>query len=98
MVPEFTGRPVLVRHALHNALSPVVTVMGLQVGALLGGAVIAETIFAWPGIGRLLITAINQRDYPLVQALVLLGASTISIVNFFVDVLYAWLNPRIGAG
>jgi peptide/nickel transport system permease protein len=89
---------VLVRHALRNALIPVVTVMGLQVGALLGGAVIAETIFAWPGIGRLLITAINQRDYPLVQALVLLVASTISIVNFFVDILYAWLNPRIGAG
>jgi len=89
---------VLVRHALRNALIPVVTVMGLQVGALLGGAVIAETIFAWPGIGRLLITAINQRDYPLVQALVLLVASTISVVNFFVDILYAWLNPRIGLG
>jgi peptide/nickel transport system permease protein len=90
-------RVVLTRHALRNALIPVVTVMGLQVGALLGGAVIAETIFAWPGLGRLLITAINQRDYPLVQALVLVVASTISVVNFLVDVLYAWLNPRIGA-
>ena len=90
-------RVVLTRHALRNALIPVVTVMGLQVGALLGGAVIAETIFAWPGLGRLLITAINQRDYPLVQALVLVVASTISVVNFLVDVLYVWLNPRIGA-
>lgn len=88
---------VLTRHALRNALIPVVTVMGLQVGALLGGAVIAETIFAWPGLGRLLITAINQRDYPLVQALVLVVAATISLVNFLVDILYAWLNPRIGA-
>ncbi len=86
---------VLVRHALRNALIPVVTVMGLQVGALLGGAVIAETIFAWPGMGRLLITAINQRDYPLVQALVLVIAVSISIINFLVDILYVWLNPRI---
>ena len=88
---------VLVRHALRNALIPVVTVLGLQVGALLGGAVIAETVFAWPGMGRLLITAINQRDYPLVQALVLVIAATISLINFLVDILYAWLNPRIGA-
>src|SRR5207237_6954845 len=88
---------VLVRHALRNALIPVVTVMGLQVGALLGGAVIAERIFAWPGMGMLLITAINQRDYPLVQALVLVIAATISAINFLVDILYAWLSPRIGA-
>jgi len=89
---------VMVRHALRNALIPVVTVMGLQVGALLGGAVIAETIFAWPGIGRLLVTAINQRDYPLVQGLVLVVASSISIINFFVDIMYVWRNPRISAG
>ena len=88
---------VLVRHALRNALIPVVTVMGLQVGALLGGAVIAERIFAWPGMGMLLITAINQRDYPLVQALVLVIASSISIINFLVDIMYVWLNPRISA-
>lgn len=88
---------VLVRHGLRNALIPVVTVMGLQVGALLGGAVIAERIFAWPGMGMLLITAINQRDYPLVQALVLVIASSISIINFLVDIMYVWLNPRISA-
>lgn len=87
---------VLVRHALRNALIPVVTVVGLQMGVLLGGAVIAETIFAWPGLGRLMITSINQRDYPLVQALVFVIAFLVSIVNFVVDLLYAWLNPRIG--
>lgn len=89
-------RALLVRHALRNALIPVVTVMGLQVGVLLGGAVIAETIFAWPGLGRLLVNAINQRDYPLVQALVFVTALIVSLINLTVDLLYAWLNPRIG--
>jgi peptide/nickel transport system permease protein len=88
-------RAVLVRHALRNALIPVVTVMGLQVGVLLGGAVIAETIFAWPGLGRLLINAINTRDYPLVQGLVFVTALMVSIINLLVDLLYAWLNPRV---
>ncbi len=91
-------RGVVIGHALRNALIPVVTVMGLQVGVLLGGAVITETIFAWPGIGRLLITAINQRDYPLVQGLVFVIALMVSIMNLLVDILYAWLDPRIGPG
>ncbi len=89
-------RALLARHALRNALIPVVTVMGLQVGVLLGGAVIAETIFAWPGLGRLLVNAINQRDYPLVQALVFVTALIVSLINLTVDLLYVWLNPRIG--
>jgi peptide/nickel transport system permease protein len=88
---------VILRHGLRNALIPVVTVLGLQLGVLLGGAVIAETIFAWPGIGRLLIGAINQRDYPLVQGLVFVIALMVSLANLAVDLLYAWLNPRIAA-
>ncbi len=90
-------RTVILRHGLRNALIPVVTVLGLQLGVLLGGAVIAETIFAWPGIGRLLIGAINQRDYPLVQGLVFVIAFMVCLANLAVDILYAWLNPRIGA-
>jgi peptide/nickel transport system permease protein len=89
---------VILRHALRNALIPVVTVMGLQVGALLGGAVITETIFAWPGLGRLLISAISQRDYPLVQGLVFVIALMVSLINLLVDLLYARLNPRVGHG
>jgi peptide/nickel transport system permease protein len=88
-------RTVVLRHTLRNALIPVVTMMGLQMGVLLGGAVIAETIFAWPGIGRLMIAAISQRDYPLVQGLVLVIALMVSIVNLTVDLLYVWLNPRV---
>ena len=88
---------VIMRHALRNALIPVVTVLGLQMGVLLGGAVITETIFAWPGIGRLLINAISQRDYPLVQGLVFIIALMVSLMNLFVDILYVWLNPRITA-
>lgn len=90
-------RGVVIRHALRNAMIPVVTVLGLQMGVLLGGAVIAETIFAWPGIGRLLIGAINQRDYPLVQALVFVIALMVCLVNLAVDLLYVWLNPRVRA-
>lgn len=92
-----SNRTVLIRHGLRNALIPVVTMLGLQMGVLLGGAVIAETIFAWPGIGRLLINAISQRDYPLVQGLVVLIAFMVSLVNFVVDLVYVWLNPRIAA-
>src|SRR5581483_10176280 len=88
---------ILLRHALRNALIPVVSMLGLQMGVLLGGAVIAETIFAWPGIVRLLIGAINQRDYPLVQGLVFVIALMVSLVNLAVDLLYVWLNPRIRA-
>jgi peptide/nickel transport system permease protein len=88
-------RTVLVRHAFRNALIPVVTMLGLQMGVLLGGAVIAETIFAWPGIGRLLVNAISQRDYPLVQGLVVVIAFMVCLVNLSVDILYVWLNPRV---
>jgi len=89
---------VIAGHALPNALIPVVTVIGLQVGTLLGGAIIAETIFAWPGIGRLLIQAINQRDYPLVQGIVLMTALVVSAINLVVDLLYGVINPRVRYG
>jgi peptide/nickel transport system permease protein len=92
------GVNVVVRHSLPNAMIPVITVIGLQVGALLGGAVLAETIFAWPGIGRLLIQAISQRDYPLVQGIVMVTALVVSLINLGVDVLYVAINPRIRYG
>ncbi len=91
-VPEFK---VIVKHAFRNALIPVVTIMGLQFGALLSGAVITETIFSWPGIGRLLIDAINTRDYPLVQGTVLVIALSYIIVNTFVDITYSLIDPRV---
>jgi ABC-type dipeptide/oligopeptide/nickel transport system permease component len=86
---------VVVRHGLRNALVPILTLVGLEVGALMGGAVIVETVFAWPGIGRLVIQAIQHRDFPLVQASVLFVASVIVAVSLAVDVLYLWLDPRI---
>ena len=86
---------VVVRHALRNALVPVVTVVGLQFGGLLTGAVIVESIFAWPGLGRLLVQAIRLRDVPVVQGAVLVIAGTYLLVNLLTDVLYAWLDPRI---
>ena len=86
---------VVGKHALTNALIPVVTVVGLQYGFLLGGAVVTETIFAWPGVGRLAMTAILQRDYPVVQGCVLLVAVVFVLVNLAVDLLYGWLDPRI---
>jgi peptide/nickel transport system permease protein len=89
---------VLVRHALRNALVPVVTVAGLQFGVLLTGAIITETIFAWPGLGRLLIQAIRLRDYPLVQGAILAIALTYVLVNLLTDLVYAWLDPRIRLG
>lgn len=88
-------RTVYLKHALSNALLPVVTVIGLQLGALLSGAVITETIFSWPGIGRLMIDAIESRDYPLVQGCVLNIALCYVFVNFMVDIVYAALDPRI---
>ncbi|SIQ18561.1 peptide/nickel transport system permease protein [Alkalispirochaeta americana] len=90
-------RVVINRHALKNALIPIVTVVGLQFGYLLGGAVLTETIFSWPGVGRLMVDAIRQRDYPVVQGGVLLLALTFSVVNLFVDILYAYIDPRIKA-
>ncbi len=90
-------RVVITRHALKNALIPIVTVIGLQFGYLLGGAVLTETIFSWPGVGRLMVDAIRQRDYPVVQGGVLMLALTFSVVNLLVDVLYAYIDPRIKA-
>jgi peptide/nickel transport system permease protein len=86
---------VLIRHALKNAFIPVVTVLGLQMGTLLGGAVITETVFAWPGMGMVTVTAIHQRDYPVVQSAVLVSAVLVVLINWFVDVLYHYLDPRI---
>jgi peptide/nickel transport system permease protein len=89
-------RLVIVRHGLRNALIPVVTVIGLQFGTLLSGAVITETVFAWPGIGRLLMDAISYRDYSLVQAIVLFTAAGCTFTNLAADIIYGWLDPRIG--
>jgi ABC-type dipeptide/oligopeptide/nickel transport system permease component len=86
---------VLTRHAMRNMLIPVVTVMGIQLGNLLGGAVIVETVFGWPGIGRLLVDAIFQRDYPLVQASILFITATFILINLLVDLSYVYLDPRI---
>jgi len=86
---------VLFRHALRNALIPVVTVLGLQLGQLLGGAILTETVFSWPGIGRLLVQAISSRDYTLLEGGVLVLAATFVVTNLAVDVVYAYLDPRI---
>ncbi len=86
---------VVVKHALRNALIPVVTVLGLQVGVLMGGAVLTETIFAWPGIGKWLIEAIHRRDYPVVQGGILLTATLVIVVNLVVDLLYGLIDPRV---
>ncbi|MCW2240520.1 ABC transporter permease [Azospirillum canadense] len=86
---------VVGRHALRNALMPVVTVVGLQMGYLLGGAVIVETVFAWPGLGRLTVQAIAARDFPVVQAAVLVLAATFVLVNLLTDLVYSILDPRV---
>ncbi|HAE21951.1 MAG TPA: peptide ABC transporter [Spirochaetaceae bacterium] len=90
-------RVVINRHALKNALIPIVTVIGLQFGSLLGGAVLTESIFSWPGVGRFMVDAIRTKDYPSVQGGVLMLALTFSIVNLAVDILYAYIDPRIKA-
>jgi dipeptide transport system permease protein len=89
---------VIVHHGLRNALIPIITVLGLQVGSLLGGAVLTETIFSWPGIGKWLIDAIARRDYPVVQAAILVSALVFIGVNLLVDVLYGVVNPRLRGG
>jgi peptide/nickel transport system permease protein len=86
---------VLVRHALRNAMIPLITVMGLQLGSLLGGTVIVEQVFAWPGVGRLAINAISARDYPVIQAVVFIVSVVFVLVNLAVDLLYGVLDPRI---
>lgn len=90
-------RVVINRHALKNALIPIVTVIGLQFGSLLGGAVLTESIFSWPGVGRFMVDAIRTKDFPSVQGGVLMLALTFSIVNLGVDILYAYIDPRIKA-
>lgn len=87
--------PVVWKHALKNAAIPIVTIVGIELGTLLGGSVITETIFAWPGVGRLSVQAIANRDYPVVQAAVFLLATTFVVVNLLVDVIYTYLDPRI---
>ncbi|MGH2437926.1 MAG: ABC transporter permease [bacterium] len=91
-------RLVLYRHALRNALLPIVTIVGLQFGNALGGAVVAETIFGWPGMGRLVVQAIGQRDFPVVQGAVLVLALLFSLFNVLVDLTYAFIDPRIRYG
>lgn len=88
-------RTVLFRHALKNALIPIVTVIGLSIGHLLGGALIIEWVFAWPGMGDLAVSAIHARDYPLIQGFLLFAAAMYLLVNFAVDLAYAWLDPRV---
>ena len=87
--------PVVWKHALKNAAIPIVTIIGIELGTLLGVSVLTETLFAWPGVGRLSVQAIYNRDYPVVQAAVFLLATTFVLVNLFVDVLYTYLDPRI---
>lgn len=91
-------RILYLRHALRNAFLPVVTILGLQFGAMLAGAVVTETVFSRPGLGRLVVSAILWKDYPLVQGIVLFMATTYVLVNLFVDVFAAWLDPRIRHG
>jgi len=86
---------VIVKHGLRNALIPVVTMMGLQFGFLLGGSIVVEKVFNWPGLGRLLIDAVEMRDYPVIQALVLLFSLEFILINLIVDVLYGVINPTI---
>lgn len=86
---------VIIKHCLRNALIPVVTMMGLQFGFLLGGSIVVEAVFNWPGVGRLLVDAVNVRDYPVIQALVLMFSLEFILINLVVDVLYGFINPTI---
>ena len=92
------GSTVVLRHALKNAMIPVVTVIGLQLGRMLGGAILTETVFALPGLGRYLVQAIATRDYPVIQAIVLIFAASVVFINLLVDLLYGVLDPRIRVG
>jgi ABC-type dipeptide/oligopeptide/nickel transport system permease component len=89
---------VTTRHALRNALVPIVTVVGLQVGGLLGGAVMTEAVFAWPGVGTLVLESILKRDYPVVLAALIMVATAFVLINLLVDLLYGYLDPRARAG
>jgi peptide/nickel transport system permease protein len=93
-----TEQAVVIRHALRNALIPVVTIVGLEFGALLGGAVITETVFAWPGVGSLVVRAIGQKDFPVVVGAVTVLSLVFVLINLLVDLTYGWLDPRIRYG
>ena len=86
---------LVVRHALKNALLPVVTLLGIRVGEIIAGAIVTESVFSWPGVGRLVVDSIAGRDYPVVQAVVLISALTFMVTTLLVDIVYAWLDPRI---
>jgi len=88
-------RAVILRHALRNAAVPLLTVLGLQIGTLLGGAVITESVFAWPGMGKLVVDAIFFRDFPVVQTVLILSATIFVVINLLVDLLYTVIDPRI---
>jgi ABC-type dipeptide/oligopeptide/nickel transport system permease component len=90
-----TERGVLAGHALRNALLPLITVIGLEIGSLLNGSVVIEAVFAWPGIGRLLVESLQRRDIPVVEAGVLLVAVIYVSLNLIVDILYGWVDPRV---
>lgn len=91
----FKDKTVIARHAFKNAMIPVVTVLGGEIGALLGGAVVTETIFSWPGVGRLAMNSIARRDYPMIQGNTLILCAIFLFINLLVDIIYAWLNPKI---
>lgn len=88
----------VVRHMVRNALPPTITVLGVRIGTLLGGAIVVEMVFSWPGLGRLIVDAVRARDYPTVQGAVLVMAVVFVLVNLVADMLYAWLDPRVRAG
>ena len=88
-------RTILFRHTLRNAAIPVVTILGFQLGFLVGGAAIIETVFAWPGIGRLFVSSVSIRDLPVIQAIVLMIAVSVTLANLLVDITYGILDPRV---
>lgn len=93
-----SNRAVILRHALKPSMMPVVTVIGIQLGGLIGGTIVIEQVFTWPGMGRLLVTSVNARDYPTIQAITLLLVSSYLLFNLLTDLTYAWLDPRLRLG
>lgn len=91
----FMPKAVIFKHALKNSLLPVITVVGLQMGALLGGSVVTESVFAWPGVGQMLVQAITNRDFPLVQAIIIMLSAAFVFINLIVDIIYVFVDPRI---
>ena len=91
----YNARQVVIKHALKNSVLPVITVIGLQMGALLGGSVVTENVFAWPGVGQMLVTAISNRDFPLVQAIIIMLSAAFVFINLIVDIIYVFIDPRI---